>query len=211
MIARAQGRDPSRETLNRERVVRAAMDLADESGIESVTMRELGRRLGVEAASLYNHVAGKDDLLSGMTDLAAVEIELPSSDIDWKDAMRRRAISARGVFLRHRWAAALLDSRDVAWSLQPDLRGSSPWHAHRSRVLSGDRLVGVHRARQLHLRLRAPALQLLAWPTMWTRSRWLRRSSRLSRRARIRLWPRLRWSTPTSPTMKTRPSNSASI
>jgi AcrR family transcriptional regulator len=112
MTARPADRDPSRETLNRERVVRAAMDLADESGIESVTMRELGRRLGVEAASLYNHVAGKDDLLGGLTDLAAIEIELPPSDVYWKDAMRRRAVSARGVFLRHRWAAALLDSRE---------------------------------------------------------------------------------------------------
>jgi AcrR family transcriptional regulator len=95
-------------------VVRAAMDLADKGGIESVTMRELGRRLGVEAASLYNHVAGKDDLLSGMTDLAAAEVELPDGDVDWKEAMRRRAVSARGVFLRHRWAAALMDSRE--WS-----------------------------------------------------------------------------------------------
>jgi len=90
------------------------MDLADESGIDSVTMRELGRRLGVEAASLYNHVAGKDDLLNGMADLAAAEIELPSSDADWKAAMRRRAVSARGVFLQHRWAAGLMDSRE--WS-----------------------------------------------------------------------------------------------
>ncbi|MHB1342080.1 MAG: TetR/AcrR family transcriptional regulator [Coriobacteriia bacterium] len=93
--------------------MRAAVDLADVSGIESVTMRELGRRLGVEAASLYNHVVGKDDLLNGMADLAAAEIELPSDDVDWKDAMRRRAVSARAVFLRHGWAAALLDS--VEW------------------------------------------------------------------------------------------------
>ena len=113
MIARSTARGQSRDTLNRERVVRAAMDLADESGIESVTMRELGRRLGVEAASLYNHVAGKDDLLNSMADLAAAEIELPSGDVDWKEAMRRRAVSARGVFLRHQWAAALLDS--VEW------------------------------------------------------------------------------------------------
>lgn len=90
------------------------MELADAGGIQSVTMRELGRRLGVEAASLYNHVSGKDDLLAGMTDLAAAEIELPSGDGDWKEAMRRRAVSARGVFLRHRWAAALMDSRE--WS-----------------------------------------------------------------------------------------------
>jgi AcrR family transcriptional regulator len=87
------------------------MDLADGSGIESVTMRELGRRLGVEAASLYNHVAGKDDLLDGMVDLVVSEIDLPSTVVDWKEAMRRRAISAREVFARHRWAAALIDSR----------------------------------------------------------------------------------------------------
>ena len=111
MIARAAGRNESRDTLNRERVVRAAMDLADESGIESVTMRELGRRLGVEAASLYNHVAGKDDLLDGMVDLVVAEIDLPSADVDWKEAMRRRAVSAREVFAHHRWAAGLIDSR----------------------------------------------------------------------------------------------------
>jgi len=87
------------------------MDLADERGIESLTMRELGRRLGVEAASLYNHVAGKDDLLDGMADLVVAEIDLPSRGVDWKEAMRRRAVSARGVFSRHRWAAALIDSR----------------------------------------------------------------------------------------------------
>ena len=100
-----------RETLNRERVVRAAMDLADQSGIESLTMRELGRRLGVEAASLYNHVAGKDDLLDGMADLVVAEIDLPSRGVDWKEAMRRRAVSARGVFSCHPWAAGLIDSR----------------------------------------------------------------------------------------------------
>jgi AcrR family transcriptional regulator len=87
------------------------MDLADEGGIESMTMRELGRRLRVEAASLYNHVAGKDDLLDGMVDLVVAEIDLPSTGVDWKEAMRRRAVSAREVFARHRWAAALIDSR----------------------------------------------------------------------------------------------------
>jgi len=114
MVAPGTGRDEARETLNRERVVRAAMDLADESGIESVTMRELGRRLGVEAASLYNHVAGKGDLLGSMMDLVVAEIDLPSRGVDWKEAMRRRAVSAREVFSRHRWGAALIDSRE--WS-----------------------------------------------------------------------------------------------
>lgn len=99
-------------TLNRDRVLRAAMEVADEGGIESLTMRELGRRLGVEAPSLYNHVSGKDDLLDGMTDLAASEIDVPSDAADWKDAMARRAASAREVFSRHRWASSLMDSRE---------------------------------------------------------------------------------------------------
>jgi AcrR family transcriptional regulator len=112
MIARAAGTDDSRGTLNRERVLRAAMALADESGIESLSMRELGRRLGVEAASLYNHVAGKDDLLDGMADLVVAEIEVPADGVDWREAMRRRAVSARAVFSRHHWAPALIDSRE---------------------------------------------------------------------------------------------------
>ena len=87
------------------------MDLADANGIESVTMRVLGRKLGVEAASLYNHVAGKDDLLDGVVDLVVAEIDLPSGDVGWRDAMRRRAVSAREVFAHHPWAAGLIDSR----------------------------------------------------------------------------------------------------
>jgi AcrR family transcriptional regulator len=87
------------------------MALADEHGIEAVTMRELGRELGVEAASLYNHVTGKDDLLDGMAESAVSEIDVPCEDVGWKEAMRRRAISAREVFARHSWAAALHDSR----------------------------------------------------------------------------------------------------
>ena len=75
-------------------------------------MRVLGRRLGVEAASLYNHVAGKGDLLDGMVEVVVAEIDVPSDAVDWEEAMRRRAVSARGVFSRHRWAAALIDSRE---------------------------------------------------------------------------------------------------
>ncbi len=112
MTTRAGGASEPRETLNRERVLRAAMQLADERGLDSLTMRELGRRLGVEAASLYNHVSGKDDLLDGMADLVAGEIEVPSAGAEWKQAMRRRAISARDVFSRHPWASGLLDSRE---------------------------------------------------------------------------------------------------
>jgi AcrR family transcriptional regulator len=101
-----------RRALTRERVLEAAMELADEGGIGSVTMRELGRRLGVEAASLYNHVSGKDDVFEGLTDLVTSEIDTGVDHADWKSAMRRRAVRARGVFKRHPWASALIDSRE---------------------------------------------------------------------------------------------------
>ena len=103
-----------REPLNRERVLRAAVDLADERGLERLSMRELGRTLGVEAMSLYNHVANKDDLLDGMVDLVIDEIDVPAADADWKAAMRRRAISARAAFARHPWAVRLVDTRPSA-------------------------------------------------------------------------------------------------
>jgi AcrR family transcriptional regulator len=101
----------SRAPLTRERVLGAAVLLADEDGIESLTMRKLGLRLGVEAMSLYNHVANKDALLDGMVDLVVSEIDLPAGAVDWKEAMRRRAISAQAVFCRHPWASSLIDSR----------------------------------------------------------------------------------------------------
>lgn len=104
----------TRTPLNRERVLAAAVSLADEEGIESLTMRELGVRLGVEAMSLYNHVASKDDILDGMVDLVVSEIDLPTDTVGWREAMRRRAISAQAVFARHPWASALIDSRRSA-------------------------------------------------------------------------------------------------
>ena len=100
-----------RPPLTRERVLRAAVDLADEHGIESLTMRRLGEAVGVEAMSLYGHVANKDDVLDGMVDAVFSEIELPSGDTRWKQAMRRRAISARAALTAHPWATGLLDSR----------------------------------------------------------------------------------------------------
>jgi len=92
-------------------VLRAAVALADEAGIDSLTMRELGLRLGVEAMSLYNHAANKDDILDGMVDLVVGEIALPADPADWKEAMRQRAISAWAVFSLHPWASVLMDSR----------------------------------------------------------------------------------------------------
>ena len=74
-------------------------------------MRKLGEALGVEAMSLYNHVASKDDLLDGMIDLVFSEIDLPAGGADWKTAMRQRAVSARQVLSRHRWAIGMMESR----------------------------------------------------------------------------------------------------
>src|SRR5919205_2921553 len=100
-----------RVPLNRERVLGAAMQLADEGGIESLSRRKLGRALGVEAMSLYNHVANKDDLLDGMVDFVFGEIGPPPGGVDWKTAMRQRAIAARAVLSRHPWSIGLLESR----------------------------------------------------------------------------------------------------
>ncbi len=112
MARRPKPNPEPRTPLNRERVLGAAVALADEEGIDSLTMRELGLRLGVEAMSLYNHVANKDDILDGMVDLVVGEIDLPSDTVDWQDAMRRRAISAQAIFSRHPWASGLIDSRE---------------------------------------------------------------------------------------------------
>jgi AcrR family transcriptional regulator len=100
-----------RRPLTKERVLRAAVALADASGIGSLTMRRLGRRLGVEAMALYKHVANKEEILDGIVDLVVAEIELPEPGSEWKAAMRRRAISARDVLARHAWAVGLLESR----------------------------------------------------------------------------------------------------
>jgi AcrR family transcriptional regulator len=100
-----------RAPLSRERVLRAALDLADEGGIESLTMRRLGQALEVEAMSLYNHIAGKDDILDGLVDLVFSQIEVPADIGDWKALMRQRAISARDALARHPWATSLMQSR----------------------------------------------------------------------------------------------------
>ena len=106
----AGGRAP-RIPLTRERVLHAAVALADASGSETLSMRKLGEALGVEAMSLYNHVANKEDLLDGMIDVVFAEIDLPTGWADWRAAMRQRAISARRVLSRHGWAIGLMESR----------------------------------------------------------------------------------------------------
>ena len=100
-----------RAPLSRDQVLRAAVALADDRGLAALSMRKLGEAVGVEAMSLYNHVASKGDLLDGMVDIVFSEIGLPAGDAGWKPAMRQRAISAREVLGRHRWAIGLMESR----------------------------------------------------------------------------------------------------
>ena len=102
---------PSRTPLSRERVLRAAVTYADVNGVGSLTMRRLGEALGVEAMSLYNHVANKADLLDGMIDLVFGEIDLPADGAGWRSTLRKRAVSARQVLSHHRWAIGLMESR----------------------------------------------------------------------------------------------------
>ena len=97
--------------MTRERILKAAISLADRDGIESLSMRKLGQKLGVEAMSLYNHVRNKVDMLDGMVDMVFGEIELPAEGVHWRTAMRTRAVSARQALIRHPWAIGLMESR----------------------------------------------------------------------------------------------------
>ena len=99
------------KSLSRDAVLRAAVTLADEDGIELLTMRKLGRHLGVEAMSLYNHVRNKDDLLAGMVDFVVSEFGMPRDHPDWRVSIRPVAEATRNTLLRHPWAAILVQSR----------------------------------------------------------------------------------------------------
>jgi AcrR family transcriptional regulator len=106
--------DPSAETrvpLSRERVLQAAVSLADEHGIEALSMRKLGSQLGVEAMSLYNHVKNKKEILDGMVELVVGEIDLSPDGADWKTALRNRILTARESMLRHRWAPGVMETQ----------------------------------------------------------------------------------------------------
>ena len=100
-----------RAPLSRERVLQAAIALADTQGLAALTMRALGESLGVQAMSLYRHVADKEDLLDAMVDGVVAEIHVPSESEPWQPAMRQRAVSTHEVLLRHPWACGLLMSR----------------------------------------------------------------------------------------------------
>ncbi len=100
-----------REPVTRDRVLDTALALADEAGLEAVSMRRIGKTLGVEGMALYNHVANKDEILDGIVERVLVEIPLPAVDGQWRAEMRTRAIAARRVFLAHPWAIGLLEAR----------------------------------------------------------------------------------------------------
>src|SRR3954467_4208293 len=100
----------TRLPLSRERILQTALELADENGIESVTMRKLGQVLGFEAMSLYNHVANKDDVLDGILGLVLAETDRPSADGAWDASIRKSAVSVHAALRRHRWAANRLMS-----------------------------------------------------------------------------------------------------
>lgn len=117
---------PPRTPLSRERIVAAAIEVADEGGLGAVSMRSVGRALGAEAMSLYHHVSGKDELLDLLADAAFAQIPLLEIGTPWRAAMTSRAHAMRSVLNRHPWALTLLESR------------SNPGHAvmrHHDRVL----------------------------------------------------------------------------
>ncbi|QNP74866.1 TetR/AcrR family transcriptional regulator C-terminal domain-containing protein [Streptomyces roseirectus] len=105
--AAAQPRTP----LSRKRVLDTAVALADEGGVEALSMRKIAQPLGVVPMALYKHVANKNELLDGMIDVLVGEIDPPATDTDWKTAIRRRILSARRMLLRHPWASAVIEAR----------------------------------------------------------------------------------------------------
>lgn len=116
---------PARVPLSRDRVLRAAVRIADDDGLNALTMRRLAEDLGAEAMSLYYHVANKDEVLNGLADTVGREIndvvdrlDLPSAGAQWKDAVRRRILAAREVMLRHPWAPAVFETRA---SMSPEI------------------------------------------------------------------------------------------
>jgi AcrR family transcriptional regulator len=104
----------TRVPLSRERVLRTAVQLADESGIEALSMRKLAQALDVVPMALYRHVANKDELLDGMIDVVVGEIDPPLEGPDWKTTIRARILSARRALLRHAWASRVMESRTSA-------------------------------------------------------------------------------------------------
>jgi AcrR family transcriptional regulator len=114
MVTRTDAAAERRTPLTRERVLQAAVDLADRGGIEALSMRKLGQELGVDAMALYRHVQNKDDILDGIVEGLVAEIDTSHSGEDWKAALREQAMSARRVMLRHPWARRMFDERGTS-------------------------------------------------------------------------------------------------
>jgi len=117
-MARRTGTGTTRATratpsLSRERILAAAMELADQDGIDALSMRRLGQRLGVDPMSLYYHVGDKDDLLGGLAETVVAESTPPAGgdDADWRTTLRATILAARSTMLRHPWAAGVIESR----------------------------------------------------------------------------------------------------
>lgn len=103
--------DIQKPRLTKKRILRQALRLADAGGVEQLSMRRLAKELGVQAMSLYNHIANKDEILDGLIELVVAEIAVPNLDDPWKVAMRSRASSAHETLLRHPWAILTLMTR----------------------------------------------------------------------------------------------------
>jgi AcrR family transcriptional regulator len=154
VVTQADASAERRTPLTKERVLLAAVDLADRGGIEAVSMRKLGQELGVEAMALYRHVRNKVDILDGVVEVVINEIEIPDLDGDWKATMRRLVIAARQVMLRHPWAPRVLEERttvgpatlayiDTVLSILRD-GGFSLDLAHHTLHVMGSRILGFN-------------------------------------------------------------------
>ncbi|MGZ8719657.1 MAG: TetR/AcrR family transcriptional regulator, partial [Aeromicrobium sp.] len=97
--------------LSRERILEAALRVADEEGLDALSMRRLGQTLGVQAMSLYKHVADKEDIFDGISDLVMLEVEVPDRALPWRTALHQSATSMHHALLRHPWASVVLESR----------------------------------------------------------------------------------------------------
>jgi len=111
MATRIKDAAKHRVALSKERILRAAVILADGGGVEAASMRRIAQELDVVPMALYKHVAGKDELLDGMIDIVVGEIDPPVPDVDWKTGVRERILSARRSLLRHPWASRVMESR----------------------------------------------------------------------------------------------------
>ena len=138
--------ETERKPLTRERVLEGAVALADEIGVEALTMRKLADALDVKPMTIYHHVPGKEQIIDGMVDVVFSEIDLPPSDLDWSPAMRARCISARQALNRHWWAAPLMETR------------TSPGPAS---IMHHDAVIGCLRRGGLSLQMTAHAYAIL--------------------------------------------------